>query len=322
MKKHWITILLLILGGYIMAQSLVEFSTSEGYENGALRNQNNWDATNTYPGNWIVDAEGDGMVWADKMNQRAIWGVPNILTGAGDKITFRVEFDCELESMPTTNSLMYFGFIAKPNVGTGQEDNTKMNVIHFKKAVLTVQLRNNNNAANLSPDASIPLEEVDDPATTKVLRLAVEISLTLGVDAASSTMSGKIINLSKSTETAIGSYTGINADLYNAATSTGLYGTFGSGANNSKPIVYKVSMQKVITSVELPGSSQPFFSVDKRQKQLMFNASVEGENLSIFDLTGKEVFTGIVNSPTVDLKILDNGVYFLKLKKLTGKFLL
>jgi len=322
MKTYWITVLILIVGGFITAQTSVEFSAGEGYENGALRNHTDWDATLTYPGNWMVDVEGDGLAWADKVNQRAIWGVANILTGAGDGITFRVEFDCELESMPTTNSLLLFGFIAKPNVGTGPEDNPKMNVIHFKKALLNLQLRNNVNAANLTPDASMPIEDIDDPASTRTLKLAVEISLTLGSDAASSTMSGKIISLTKAKETAVGSYTGISADLFTAATSTGVYGTFGTGSNNAKPAIYKVSMHQMVTSVERLERSENLYSVDREHRKILFKEFSQEEKISIFDISGKKVIEEVIRNHTLDLNKLSAGVYLIKSEKYTGKFVL
>ena len=97
------------------------------------------------------------------------------------------------------------------------------NVVFLRTASYNTQLQlgNNVNSGPLSPNASLVI--ADCQATGESDDLAVLVTLTLGADAASSTISSKLMNLTDGTETVIGSYTGINSSVYSAAT-TNIYG--------------------------------------------------------------------------------------------------
>ncbi|MDX9747806.1 MAG: hypothetical protein RBT57_04835 [Paludibacter sp.] len=286
----------------------VNFSSAEGFVDGSLFNNENWDATFTYPGNWIVNVASES-ISADKTFQWARWGRQFNLYNIGDKITFRVEFDCEIASMPTSNSLMMFGFIAKPTVGSSSEDNPKMNLVHLKKAATVIQLRNNANTANLVPTAQLNLTDIDDAGSTRTKLLAIEVSLTLGADAASTTISGRIFNVTDNTSSDQGFYSGINPELFNSIASTGIYGTFGTAANNCQPTVYKVSMTDLTTSLGL-NKNEAIFSMS--DKKLIISGLEQNEEVFVYSVTGNLCMKTKYNGGAIDLSLLSNGYYIIK----------
>jgi len=316
MKKLTLLIVSLLLISTVSNASVVtvNFSTAEGYANGALLNNENWNATVTYPGNWIVDVATES-VSADKIFQSARWGRKFNLLSTGDKITFSVEFDCEIEGMPTTNSLMAFGF--SPN--TDPTSNSTLNQVHLKKAAAVIQLRNSANSANLSPTAELNLTDIDDPASSRTKLLAVEVSLTLGADAASSVISGKVFNLTDNTSSDVGSYTGINATLFNAITTTGIYGTFSTQANNCKPTVYKVSMTDITTSTKFISNDE--LKVTITDKQLTVTGLALNDEVRVYSSTGSLYMKTNYTGETFDLSYLPNGYYILKSNNVVRKIL-
>jgi hypothetical protein len=80
----------------------------------------------------------------------------------------------------------------------------------------TLQLRNNNNSGGLISASALPV------AGNAQAPLTIEYRLTLGVTAAESTFSAKLINLSTGIESPAGSYTGISQQVFDAVTSGGV----------------------------------------------------------------------------------------------------
>jgi len=227
----------------------VNFTSSEGYVNGLLGDHEKWSVTVAWPGAWVVDA-ANGSVSADKTYQVAKWGQQFLLSKSGDKITFRVEFDTEIQNLQVNGAPLVFGFTSNPNIGSGV-----FNLVYIRKTADSYVLRNNDNSAALSPLALLPLSDIQATPSTRTKLLAVEVTLTLGDNAASSTISGRIFNVADNTSSEIGLYTGVNASLFAAATTTGIYGTFQSGIHNAQPKVYKVVMKDFSTPIVISGGS-------------------------------------------------------------------
>ena len=83
-----------------------------------------------------------------------------------------------------------------------------------------MQLRNNNNASALSPNTGLDLGSVSDD-------WALEVSLKLGDTAAESVISAKLINVTANQSSTVGSYMGINSEVFDAATSSGILFIYG-----------------------------------------------------------------------------------------------
>ena len=202
----------------INAQTTVDFTTEEGFSNGALYNQDAWDSS--YTGTtWVVDTS-IGAITLSNDWQRAAWEQGFSVSGAGESITFRVDLKFIGTFGTNNNPLIKIGFSSSSDVAS---TNPSANVVYLRTASYNTQLQlgNNVNSGPLSPNASLVI--ADCQATGESDDLAVLVTLTLGTDAASSTISSKLMNLTDGTETVIGSYTGINSNVYSAAT-TNIYG--------------------------------------------------------------------------------------------------
>jgi hypothetical protein len=195
------------------AQNEVNFTALEGYASIALDGQNGW-ATE---GGWTVDSSGSGSVATTTDDVRAVYGGdPIVLTGVDNAIRIRTDFTYSgTPTDPSANTVIgLFGVssVAVTNWAGTDADGTFL----MLRPEGTVVLRYNNNTANLSPTASLVTADIvgDD--------LAIEYTLVLGSDAASSVFQAKLINVTDATETALGSYTGLEQNVFDAATTTGL----------------------------------------------------------------------------------------------------
>lgn len=306
MKK--ITLLFLILCFSItQAQTVVNFTTAEGYVNGSLRNHANWDGTVTYP-TWLVDA-ATGTVTTEKIWQRAVWGQAFVLTG--NAITFRSDFNFTGTLDEVNTVLILFGFSTTATFNTGSHNFVYLSA-REDEAIL--QLRNNTNTGNLSPSASLLIADCqgDD--------LAVELTLTLGADAANSTISAKLINVSDSTESDLGSYTGVNATLFSSATTTGVYGMFHSQDFLENQSITAINMNTVTMT------ENPTLGISKHEDILDFSVSpnpindfvqfsgVEmGSQIYVYSIEGKKVGEYIYNGNPIDLSSLNSGMYIMNI---------
>ena len=202
----------------LSSQTTVNFSDGEGFTDGALYTQNGWDSS--FTGNtWVVDSTLGAITLSNDW-QRAAWGQGFSVSGAGESITFRVDLKFLGTFGTNNNPLIKIGFSSSSDVASSTPP---ANVVFLRTASYNTQLQlgNNANSSPLSPNASLVIANCQ--ASGESDDLAVLVTLTLGADAASSTISSKLMNLTDGTETVIGSYTGINSSVYSAAT-TNIYG--------------------------------------------------------------------------------------------------
>lgn len=218
MKDYFGIFLFFLFCNLTVSQTTVNFSSSEGFTDGALYNQAAWDSSFT-GSTWMVDTS-IGAITLSNNWQRAAWEQGFSVSGAGESITFRVDLKFLGTFGTNNNPLLKIGFSSSSNVGSSTPP---ANVVFLRTASYNTQLQlgNNANSGPLSPNASLQI--ADCQATAESDDLAVFVTLTLGSDAASSTISAKLMNLTDGTETVIGSYTGINSNVFSAAT-TNIYG--------------------------------------------------------------------------------------------------
>lgn len=209
---------------FIKAQNAVNFSTAEGFVNGTfLTSQANWSASS-----WTVDSNNGGVIKTSNDWKRAAWQKTFPITELGDMIKLRVYLNFSGIINEVNKPLFKVGFSTSGNVEyTNPVANTVflsvINDADYPSPIL--HLRHDNNSNALTPDAY--LELATSQGATASDDLAVEITLTLGQDASSSTIEAKLINVTDATETELGMHTGIDIAVFSAAQS-GLYPFFSS----------------------------------------------------------------------------------------------
>jgi len=229
MKIRYYNILSIVLAFSLNcanSQNVVNFTTEEGFTNGALYNQPNWDA-NFQTSTWMVDAS-QGMVTATDEWKRAAWEQGFSLSGVGDEITFRVDLNFTGNLTAQNNPLIKIGFSASSDVGGSNPPSSTVflstTADNEDNPGGSLQLRNNTNSLPLSLETSLPLSGCQG-VNGLTDDLAVVVTLSLGENATTSTISAKLLNITDGTSSNLGSYSGIDSQVFDAATSN-IYGFF------------------------------------------------------------------------------------------------
>lgn len=229
MKIRYYNILSIVLAFSLNcanSQNVVNFTTEEGFTNGALYNQPNWDA-NFQTSTWMVDAS-QGMVTATDEWKRAAWEQGFSLSGVGDEITFRVDLNFTGNLTAQNNPLIKIGFSASSDVGGSNPPSSTVflstTADNEDNPGGSLQLRNNTNSLPLSLETSLPLSGCQG-VNGLTDDLAVVVTLSLGENATTSTISAKLLNITDGTSSNLGSYSGIDNQVFDTATSN-IYGFF------------------------------------------------------------------------------------------------
>lgn len=198
----------------------VDFKT--GYASGELSNNPNWKAGT---GKYVVDpAAGTATVEADYA--KAVMGQPFKMMADGDALTYKLDFALN-STLGSANKILLRSGFTHVN-GTGSSGANE-NVVHISINSWNGSLAVRNNS-NVGDEASGFQGVFLNPADVNNATVSIEVTLTLGADAASSTISGKLVS-STGNESTVGSYTGIQDALYTAATTgDGIYAMFNSAA--------------------------------------------------------------------------------------------
>ena len=229
MKTRYLNIFSIVLAlsiNYVIGQNVVNFTTQEGFTNGALYNQPNWDA-NFQTSTWMVDAS-QGIVTATDEWKRAAWRQRFSMSGVGDEITFRVDLNFTGTFTAQNNPLIKIGFSASSDVGSSNPPSSTVflstTADNDDNPGGSLQLRNDINSLPLSLQTVLPISDCQGLNGTTD-DLAVIVTLSLGEDATTSTISGKLLNITDGTSSNLGSYNGIDSQVFDAATSN-IYGFF------------------------------------------------------------------------------------------------
>ena len=242
-------LLIVICSFLLQAQNEVNFTTIDGFSDGALYNQTNWSASNQAV-TWVVDAQS-GVVSTVGDWKRAAWQQGFVLSSIGDAITLRVDFNMSGTFTAQNNPLMNFGFGSGSNVNDALFTSnkvylsTRVDPINYSSPIL--HLRDDNDSVGLLTDAYLIIQDCQNTNTSD--DLAVEVTLILGANASNSTISAKLINVTDATESNLGSYVGVKADIF-AAASSNIYPYFGSGnlANDTSLSAINVTKVSVTAS--------------------------------------------------------------------------
>jgi hypothetical protein len=324
MKKNYTLIIAIFSAVVLQAQTTVNFTTEEGFSDGALYSQTDWDSSFTGT-TWVVDTS-IGAITSSNDWQRAAWEEGFSVSGAGESITFRVDLKFLGTFGTNNNPLLKIGFSSSSDVANS---NPPANVVFLRTANYNTQLQlgNNANSGALSPNASLVI--ADCQATGESDDLAVLVTLTLGADAASSTISSKVMNLTDGTESDIGSYTGINSNVYSAAT-TNIYGflhaqTLTTTGNNA------ITQVQVSSVTMAPGNtlntnsftlSEFGLSQNPVQDQVELSGLNMGTTINIYNLIGSKINSYIYDGSPLSLGHLNSGIYIMEVSGFSTKKLI
>ena len=254
MKIRYYNILSIVLAfsiNCVNSQNVVNFTTDEGFTSGALYNQPNWDA-NFQTSTWMVDAS-QGMVTATNQWKRAAWEQGFSLSGVGDEITFRVDLNFTGTFTAQNNPLIKIGFSASSDVGSSNPPSNTVFLSTTEDNEDTpggaLQIRNNTNNAPLSLETVLPISDCQGLNGTTD-DLAVIVTLSLGENATSSIISGKLLNTTDGTSSNLGSYSGIDTQVFDAAASN-IYGYFQAQSFITGSGLSAINVKKVSISTNI-----------------------------------------------------------------------
>jgi photosystem II stability/assembly factor-like uncharacterized protein len=244
------------MGTAIMAKAglVVDFTALEGFADGLLDGQQNWIARPE----WTVDVS-NGSALIDAEYKSATYNVASSSLSNGESVCCRVELHYKGSSLsaPTkTTSMIKFGFVG---VGDNTYDSTGLDC-----GVLKVVA-----------GGYAYLRGPDDGAVTYIRAditdyLAVEYTLMMGSNAASSSMSFTLYNLTDE-KSASGSYTGLRQAVFDAASSTGVFTSIQSYMLTSNTAgITSIAIDSVtfsaVNMAPLPSLNTAFFDSLKSSK--------------------------------------------------------
>ncbi len=202
--------------------AVIEFTTGEGYSNGVLNGQNSWNANTAWS---VTNAAGAGDVRTTSNSAGATLASPAITLTSGQSISLSLNFQFN-----GTYSAGGQGASDRNFFGLGISQSTSA-YAGADTAEATMVIKSNTDGAGTSAytllnnfGAMTGMTTINGFNTGDVFRL--DYTLTLGADAASSSFSAQLFNLTDTTSTALGTFSGLDAVVYNALTGTGGYAYF------------------------------------------------------------------------------------------------
>ena len=181
MKKLYTFIIAIFSSVVLQAQITANFSASEGYENGALGNNPNWDNGSS---SWFVNTTNE-KVSTSANSAEALW-TEQLTSISGSTVSFEVNFNFNGDFLHSGHTLMaQIGFYNHNWIGAGAARRDFV-YLTFNSPNGKLKIKNRNN--------------VDFQITTKAISdwigndLTVKVSLTIGTSAATSYLSARLIN--------------------------------------------------------------------------------------------------------------------------------
>jgi len=204
MRKFYTLLFTTLLMGIMSGQTTVDFTLEEGYVQGPLEASSDWGGTNWFvnptPGAERAETTG-GYSWAR-------WGTPFIVSDT--EISFEVHFRFNID-LPAGKLISRFGFN-----DNGSSSGTIANIQLSTLNDGSLYIRKQGNTPVDSGSAGLTDFQQDD--------LVIMMVLTLGADAASSSMSSTITNVTDNINSGVAVVNGIPDAVFNAATSGGISG--------------------------------------------------------------------------------------------------
>ncbi|MDB4175793.1 T9SS type A sorting domain-containing protein [Flavobacteriaceae bacterium] len=296
MKKIYTLLFATSLMCVMSAQTTVDFTLEEGYVQGPLDSNPDWGGENWFvnptPGTERAETTA-GYSWAR-------WGTPFIVSDT--EISFEVYFKFNVD-LPAGKLISRFGF--------NDNGSSSGNIANIQLSTLndgSLYIRKQGNTPVDIGSAGLTNFQQDD--------LVLNIVLTLGADAASSTLSSTIINVTDNINPGLAVVTGIPEAVFNAATSGGISGFIHAQDNINGTrsfLVDKVVMTQGST-LNLDSHKLPTFNVSQNPIQdiVKLNGVTRGSEISIYTVTGAKVNNYVYDGNQLNLGHLNPGVYFLQ----------
>jgi hypothetical protein len=292
-------LLIIITISTIHAQTTttVNFTAAEGYVQGNLANNADWGGANwiASPDNSRIECAG-GYSWAR-------WGVP--FTVSGTEITFEVHFRFNID-LPANKLIARMGFNDN-GANAGNIANIQLSTL--SDGNLYVRHSNGSNGNPDSGAAGLTDFQQDN--------LVLKVTLTLGADADSSTISSKMFNSTAGIDSGIAIINGIPAGVFTKATSSGISGFIHvqnniSGTRNI--LVDKVIMTQGNT-LSFDRTAELNFSLSQNpvQNVLGITGLETGSQISIYSISGAKVYNQEFNGNSINVSNLNTGLYFLEI---------
>ncbi|MEM0964613.1 MAG: hypothetical protein AAGJ81_00495 [Verrucomicrobiota bacterium] len=207
--------------------ALIEFVTPY-YINGSLNGQQSWNAESGWT---VADSGGSGYATTPDTQSVAVLNEA-ILLDVGEKFGFSINFQFGGSYSTPTGFVYAFSSGLKGN-NTAVHEGTGSTAADANIQILSgsdeYRLLSNFSAGDISGESSIETGAINEGDL-----LQFDYELTLGANAATTTYTVRLQNLTDGTDTGVGTVTGVDAGIYSALTGTGAYMFFQSinAANN------------------------------------------------------------------------------------------
>lgn len=295
MRNFYLTILSLFLVISANAQTVVDFTTDEGYVQGNLANNADWGGANwiASPDNSRIECAG-GYSWAR-------WGVP--FTVSGTEITFEVHFRFNID-LPPGKLISRFGFNDN-GISSGNIANIQLSTLNDG----SLSVRKQGNTPADSGGAGLTDFQQDD--------LVLKVTLTLGADDESSSLSSNLTNLTGSINSEIAVINGISSAVFAAATTGGISGFIHvqDAINGTRNILVDKVIMTQGNTLSFDRTFELNFSLSQNpvQNELGITGLDTGSQISIYSISGAKVYTQEFNGNSVNVSNLNTGLYFLEI---------
>jgi len=307
MKKLYTLIIALLVFISTDAQiTTVDFTLEEGYVQGPLEASSDWGGAN-----WIVNpAAGTERAETTGGYSWARWGAPFTVTDT--EISFEIHFRFNID-LPAGKLISRFGFN-----DNGSSSGTIANIQLSTLNDGSLYIRKQGNTPVDSGSAGLTDFQQDD--------LVIKMVLTLGADAASSSLSSTITNITDNINSGVAVVNGIPAAVFTAASSGGISGFIHAQDNINSTrgfLVDKVIMTQGNT-LNADSYALPTFNLSQNpiEDTVQLGGVTTGSKISIYSVTGAKVNNYVYNGNRLSLGHLNPGVYFMEIPGYTVKKLI
>ena len=298
MKNIYIVILGLFLTFSVNSQTVVDFTSTEGYVQGALNASDDWGGTNWF----VYPTAGDEKITTTAPYAWAHWGT-KFTMAVGDEMTFRLELKFTGDPVQANKKKARIGF----NTGGVNKYTTELLYLTCLDDG-TLHVRNPNNV-NLTSGTSYLTDFQSD-------NLAIDVVIKIGIDATSSSYTARLSNLTDNFTATSGEFVGINQTIYDKAITTGISGIFQSQEFTGTQYF---TVTKLIMTQGNTLSSERFnklnFSLSQNpvQNELGITGLETGSHISIYSVTGAKVLSQVFSGNSISVSNLNAGLYFLEI---------
>ena len=299
MKKLYTLIIALLVFISTDAQiTTVDFTLEEDYVQGPLEASSDWGGSNWY----VYPAAGDERITTPSEYAWAQWGEKFTLS-VGDEMTFRLEFKFTGDNVQANKVKARVGF----NTGGVAKYTTELLYLSTLGDG-NLYVRSPGNIGLTTGFSSLSDFQGDD--------LVIELVISIKEDAASSSYSARLINVTDNVTGNVGQLVGINQTIYDKAITSGISGIFQSQKVTGTQYftVTKISMTANNT-LSFDRSAELNFSLSQNpvHNELGITGLEIGSQITIYSISGAKVHSQEFNGNSINVSNLNTGLYFMEI---------